>query len=299
MMMMRIMINTNLYKQMPEHIKKRFLYRKAVKDIWERKKNVGLIVTGATGSGKSEFALKLASDLDSSFSVERVVFNTQDFLRLLTQGDSLGKLKPGKAIVFDETSHDEAMDSRSSLSETNKQMASLSTIYRAMRLIVIYVAPNLSQIDSRVRAVSITGLFQMKKIDYVSQKSCADFYWSVQNSRSGEVYYKRPRLLTKDGKRVVCMNFWLARADKFLIKSYEKKKMAFIVAKLDKWYNSAKEKDIIDVKKTKTITELTAEVVKNKKLFIVNNRINVARIVEQFNIGRSKAQDIATLVNNM
>lgn len=283
---------------MPEHIKKRFLYRKAVKDIWVRKKNVGLIVTGATGSGKSEFGLKLASDLDPSFNVERVVFNTQDFLRLLTQGDSNGKLKPGCAIIFDETSHDEAMDSRSSLSKTNKQMASLSTIYRAMRLIVIYIAPNLNQIDSRVRAVSITGLFQMKRIDYVAQKSCADFYWSVQNSRSGDVYYKRPRLITKEGERVVCMNFWLARANKDLISAYEKKKMSFILAKLDKWYNTAKEKDAVEATKAKSVTEISADVLKNKNLFLLNGKISKFKIMEQFKIGESKARIITNFIKS-
>ena len=284
---------------MPTHIKKRFLYRKAYKDIWVRKKNVGLIITGATGSGKSEFALKLCSDLDPTFSVERVVFNTVDFLRLLTQGDSKGKLKPGCAILFDETSHDEAMDSRSSLSETNKQMAALSTIYRAMRLIVVYVAPNLNQIDSRVRAISITGLFQMKRIDYDNQRSCADFYWSVQNSRSGEVYYKRPRLINKEGELVVCMNFWLNRAEKDLIKCYEKKKMEFIKAKLDKWYaTTQKEENEVEVKK-KSIDEITADVLKNKELFMPGGKIAIYKIKEQFKISRDMARDVASFVKSM
>ena len=284
---------------MPTHIKKRFLYRKAYKDIWVRKKNVGLIITGATGSGKSEFALKLCSDLDPTFSVERVVFNTVDFLRLLTQGDSKGKLKPGCAILFDETSHDEAMDSRSSLSETNKQMAALSTIYRAMRLIVVYVAPNLNQIDSRVRAISITGLFQMKRIDYDNQRSCADFYWSVQNSRSGEVYYKRPRLINKEGELVVCMNFWLNRAEKDLIKCYEKKKMEFIKAKLDKWYATTQKKENEEKVKPKSVTEIESDILKNKSLFTVNNKISNHKVMTLFNISLSKASTIAHYINQI
>jgi hypothetical protein len=287
----------NLYHKMPEHIKKRFLYRKAYKDIWKRKKNVGFIVTGATGSGKSEFALKLCEDLDPSFSVERVVFNTVDFLRLLTQGDSKGKLKPGCAILFDETSHDEAMDSRSSLSETNKQMAALSTIYRAMRLIVVYVAPNLNQIDSRVRAISITGLFQMKYIDYEEQRSCADFYWSVQNSRSGEVYYKRPRLINKNDELVVCMSFWLNRANSDLVKEYEKKKMAFIKAKLDKWYATTQKEDIkVEVKK-KTDAEITTDIIKNKELFTLKGKVSSFKVKEQFKIADSRARQIAAYLN--
>jgi hypothetical protein len=287
------------YNNMPAHIKKFFLYRKAYRDIWVRKKNTGLIVTGATGSGKSEFALKLAEDLDPTFNIERVVYTAEDFLELLLKGDSKGKIGIGKAIIFDETSHDEAMDSRSSLSANNKQMAALSTIYRAMRLIVIYVAPNLNQIDSRVRAISITGLFQMKNIDYVRQVSKADFFWSVQNPRSGDVYYKRPRLI-KNGRRVVCMSISLGRPSRDLRLAYEKKKMAFIKRKLERWHNATKELNLKEqTKKVNVpITEIVADVLKNKKEFEVKGKINIVKIMERFEIGVDKAKIIASFVRN-
>jgi hypothetical protein len=287
------------YNNMPSHIKKFFLYRKAYRDIWVRKKNTGLIVTGATGSGKSEFALKLAQDLDPSFNIERVVYTAEDFLELLMKGDSKGKIGIGKAIIFDETSHDEAMDSRSSLSANNKQMAALSTIYRAMRLIVIYVAPNLNQIDSRVRAISITGLFQMKNIDYVKQKSKADFFWSVQNPRSGEVYYKRPRLI-KDDRRVVCMSISLGRPSKDLRVAYEKKKMAFIRRKIEKWHTATRDASLkSEAKKVNvSVTEVIADVLKNKKEFEVKGKVSAIKIMERFEIGLSKATRIAAFVKN-
>jgi len=290
----------NDYNNMPEHIRKFFLYRKVYRDVWLRKKNAGFIVTGATGSGKSEFSLKLAQDLDPTFNIERVVYTAEDFLKLLIEGDSQGKIGIGKAIIFDETSHDEAMDSRSSLSQTNKQMASLSTIYRALRLIVIYVAPNLNQIDSRVRAISITGLIQMKSIDYVKKMAKADLYWSVQNPRSGEVYYKRPRIINGSGKRVVCMSIKLHRPSKEIRVAYEAKKMAFINDKIARW----NEKNVMakevqkDKVKVASLSEMVADVLSNKKLYEINGKINTAKIMERFDIGATKASKISTLANN-
>jgi len=290
----------NDYNHMPPHIKKFFLYRKVYRDVWLRKKNAGFIVTGATGSGKSEFALKLAQDLDPTFNVERVVYTANDFLKLIIDGDSHGKIGIGKAIIFDETSHDEAMDSRSSLSKTNKQMASLSTIYRALRLIVIYVAPNLNQIDSRVRAISITGLVQMKSIDYVKQMSKADLFWSVQNSRTGDVYYKRPRIISDEGKRVVCMSIKLGRPEKELRVAYEAKKMAFIKDKIARW--NERNKINAEVAETKTkhvsITEMVADVLENKKLFQINGKVSTAKIMQRFDVGTTKASNIAVLAKN-
>ena len=283
---------------MPRHIKNFFLYRKVYRDIWLRKKNAGFIVTGATGSGKSEFALKLAHDLDPTFNVDRVVYTAEDFLKLLVEGGKNKKmLGVGKAVIFDETSHDEAMDSRSSLSQTNKQMASLSTIYRALRLIVIYVAPNLNQIDSRVRAISITALFQMKAIDYVNQKSRADLFWSVQNNRTGDVYYKRPRLVNEDGKRRVCKNVSLCRPPKELRKAYEVKKMKFIEDKIARWNEKNKMLNQVAEEKLKQLTasEMVADVLANKKLYEIDGKISPLKIMQRFNIGTTKAGSIAKL----
>lgn len=290
----------NNYYNMPPHIRKFFLYRKVYRDVWLRKKNAGFIVTGATGSGKSEFALKLAHDLDPTFNVERVVYTAEDFLKLLVEGDSRGKIGIGKAVIFDETSHDEAMDSRSSLSQTNKQMASLSTIYRALRLVVIYVAPNLNQIDSRVRAISITGLIQLKSIDYANQKSKADLFWSVQNSRTGDVYYKRPRIIRDDGKRVVCMSIKLSRPPKELRDAYQKKKMDFIKDKIARWNEKNQIANEVKEQKEKvaSISELVADVLKNKKLYEIKGKVSSAKIMQRFNIGYSKATSIAQLSNN-
>lgn len=280
-----------MVSKMPEHFKKNFVYRKVFNDIWYRKKNASFIVAGATGSGKSSLALRMAEDLDKTFSVERVVYSAEDFLKLIAMGDSKGMLNVGSAILFDEISHDEGADSRSSLSKTNKTMASLSTIYRAKRLIVFFVAPNLNQIDNRVRAVSITGLLQMKSIDYKREKSFAEFFWSVQNSRSGEVYYKRPRLLKANNQWITCSGVWFNRPSKELEASYEKKKMEFIDLKIKNWYSEvATAGEVKDKPKVLTARDLATKLKKNKDKFIMNNRFSPELIIKEFNCGVEKAR---------
>lgn len=286
------------YNNMPEHVRKNFLYRKCYRDIWIRKKNVGFVVTGGTGSGKSEYSLKLAHDLDPSFNCDRVVYTAEDFLKLLMEGDKNGKLGIGKAVVFDETSHDEAMDSRSSLSNTNKQMAALSTIYRALRLIVIYVAPNLNQIDSRVRAISITGLFQMKSIDYKREVSKADFFWSVQNSRTGMVYYKRPRVFDDEGNKLICKTIALRRPPKWLRLEYERKKMRFIKDKIARWYEKNKAEEAKPEQKKMTFAEMVADATKIKKSLMLKGKVNSAKIMQRYDIADRTASKIASLLNN-
>lgn len=286
--------------KMPRHVANHWFYRKIYRDIWIRKKNAGLIVTGATGSGKSEVALKIASDLDAGFNVERVVYDTDSFLKLLVKGDSNGKLGIGSAIVFDESSHDEAMDSRSSLSKTNKQMAGLSTIYRAKRLIVIFVAPNLNQIDSRVRAVSITALLQMRSIDYNNQQSKAAIYWSVQNNRSGEVYYKRPRIINAEGHTRVVRSIIFNRPPKTLRTLYEIKKMQFIDNKLKKWFEATENLAVATAAGKKlSIGEITKLVTKNKKKFLVQGKVNAIRIIEEYNVNMATAAQLAGYLNKV
>lgn len=285
------------YNNMPKKIRAFWLYRKCYRDIWLRKKNVTFIVIGNTGSGKSEFALKIAHDLDPTFNVDRVVYDTKSFFDLITNGDSTGAIGIGKAIVFDESSHDEAMDSRSAMSKGNKTMASFSTIFRAKRLIIIYVAPNLNQIDSRVRAISVTGVFQTRSIDYNRKLTRVTLYWSDQNNKTGLVYYKKPRIKKPDGRVVVANPILFGRPPKALRELYEKKKMAFINAKISKWHSEVNAVDITKKSKAPNMSEILLEVEKDKSKFMLGNKINALKLVETFNIGMNNAGKIAGYLN--
>jgi hypothetical protein len=167
-----------------------------------------------------------------------------------------------------------------------------------MRLVVIYVAPNLNQIDSRVRAVSITALFEMLGIDYEHKKSRARISWVVQNARTGDVYHKRPKMISEDRHITIINSVSFSPPEKELVKEYEKKKMAFIKDKLERWYNTTQKKEAEVKVKKKSIVEVTADILKNKNLFLVKGKVSSYKIAEQFDIGLDRASRIANHINN-
>jgi hypothetical protein len=195
---------------------------------------------GDVGRGKSWAALKFCSDLDSSFSVERVVFSVRDFLALLDKGDSNGLLKRGSAIVFDEIagSEDAAM-SRDFMSKTNKIMSFISTVYRKRGYIVVYCAPFLHQIDKNVRMVGITGVLRFRGVKVAKKKSTADFYWCFPGFRTNNVLMPRPLIYDKELhsiKRVTAVN--IDKPDNALVDLYEEKKEAFLSTQIAKWHGN-------------------------------------------------------------
>ena len=58
-----------------------------MKHYWNRinryNKNWLCIVCGATGSGKSYTALKIAETVDPNFNIKKVVFTAKDFMNLI------------------------------------------------------------------------------------------------------------------------------------------------------------------------------------------------------------------------
>jgi hypothetical protein len=225
---------------MPAHILKHFYYRRVYDNINRKNRNATFLFIGDVGRGKSWAALKFCSDLDPSFSVERVVFSVRDFLALLDKGDSHGSLKRGSAILFDEIagSEDAAM-SRDFMSKTNKIMSFISTVYRKRGYIVVYCAPFLHQIDKNVRMVGITGVLRFRGVKVAKKKSTADFYWCFPGFRTKDVLMPRPLVYDKELhsiKRVTAVN--IDKPNQILIDLYEDKKEAFLSSQITKWHSN-------------------------------------------------------------
>jgi len=86
--------------------------------------------------------------------------------------------------------------------------------------------------------------------------------------------------------------------DMALVSAYEEKKMAFIKDKLKRWYESTQKKEEAIKPIKKSTIEITAEVIKNKSLYLVGNKISLSKIADAYGIGRGRAQDIANIVKN-
>ena len=155
--------------------------------------NFILLIVGPTGSGKSYSAMELARDMDPGFTVDRVVFNPEDFIRVTKQG-----LAPGSVIMWDEVGV--GLSSREWYSIQNKMIAYVLETFRRDRLILIMTTPNIVFIDKKVRALihgfaeTIDKTFTGGKFGYVK------YFHIITNLREGKMMYRYPRIRDKHGR---------------------------------------------------------------------------------------------------
>ena len=174
------------------------------------------VVCGGTGTGKSYSALRLASMVDPTFNIDRVVFRVEDFMKLLNAGN----LVKGNAIMFDEAGVN--MNSREWYSVQNKCISYLLQTFRHRNLAVIFTTPNLSYIDKAVR-----GLFhcyiETQRIDRRENKVVARIY-RLKVLRDGKILFPYPKEKRSGTDRTVAKNiFRINKPDPMLTANYEKK----------------------------------------------------------------------------
>lgn len=99
------------------------------------------IVDGEEGVGKSVLAQQLAAYLDPDFNIDKIVFNSDDFIKLIKDP----KTKKGSAIVLDEAFS--AANSRASLTEVNRAMIGVATEMRQKNLFILMVLPTFFDLD--------------------------------------------------------------------------------------------------------------------------------------------------------
>ncbi len=99
------------------------------------------IIDGEEGVGKSVLAQQLASYLDPDFNEDKIVFNSDTFIKLIKNP----KTKKGSAIIMDETFS--AANNRSSLTEVNRAMIGIATEMRQRNLFVFMCIPSFFDLD--------------------------------------------------------------------------------------------------------------------------------------------------------
>jgi hypothetical protein len=287
---------------MPENVKKNPLMRK----LWNLPRtedmNVVGLFLGSPGKGKSTAAIKFAEILDSSFNVERIVFDIHAFLKLVDEGDSFGKLKAGSVIVFDESAgSSEAADSRNSLTQANKTLSYFATISRAKNLTVFYVLPLLSQLDKRLRLIGTTFVLVLKGINKIEMKSKAVFYWAYSNPLSSKILMPHPRLKdSKTGEVLAINSVWITLPEsKELLKAYKVKKMAFIDAQIKQWRGELSEKKHGRMKKINLNSYFEKARACLWDLKDGKGNYSVAMIRGKFNLSENTAKALKAMLNNV
>lgn len=110
---------------------------------------------GDEGSGKSVLAMQICKYLDPQFNVDRIVFNSDDFIRLIKDP----KVEKGSAILLDEAYN--AANSRATMSEVNRSMIAVATEMRQKNLFVFVVLPSFFDLDKTLAIHRTRALFHV------------------------------------------------------------------------------------------------------------------------------------------
>jgi ABC-type dipeptide/oligopeptide/nickel transport system ATPase component len=265
--------------------------------LHNQNKNFLMIICGATGSGKSYSALRLAELIDPEFTIDNLVFSVEDFMSLLTSG----KLKKGNVIVFDEAGV--GIPAREWFSLSNKAINYVFQTFRHENLCVIFTCPSFDFIDSQTRKL-FHAYLETLAIDFKREQVICKYMEIEYNPRYGKEYFKYPR--AKLGNQSVVLNrIRINKPSQHLIEAYEQKKKHFTSAlKQDvlKDIKFAKLKE--EVKKVKIDpTELAKQVLANSDKYVKitkTNRIYADwyRIRMDFRVSEPIAKQVKRLVED-
>ena len=115
-------------------------------------RNFICIIHGPTGSGKSYLAMKIAEVLDPTFNVNRVLFNPENFFKLVKT------LPPDSFVVVDEAGA--ILDARRFMTAINCITSYVLETFRFKRVNVIFTVPSIKMLDINVRRLMHCMVFQ-------------------------------------------------------------------------------------------------------------------------------------------
>lgn len=252
------------------------------------------IVTGETGSGKSYSALRVAEVVDPEFNVDRVVFTSEEFMKLLNSG----KLHKGNMIIWDEAGV--GMAAREWYSISNKVISYTLQTFRRENLGVMFTTPSFDFVDSQARKL-FHGYMETMGINRRKKHVVVKYLMIQNNPKEGKLYMKYPRM-KYNGKRRTIMRVEIGKPSVKLVHAYEKKKKLFS----DKLKKTT-EDTLTDVKerkkskmKTNTLDDIVKKVMKNityyTKTNSKRNSIDKPLVMAEFNIGRLVAAKVSSLI---
>ena len=282
-------------------VSKNFFFNHCWNKIKRQDSGAYFLFFGQPRSGKSTAALSLCEKLHfiltgKPFPIINVVYSLSDFAELLDNGN----LKPGSCIIFDEAagSADSGITARGAMTRENKDFVSLITTIGERKLVLFYVAPKQSQLDSLVRTVGVHGRFLMKSIDRNRNLSSAEFAWVHSEPANNYVGYPKPRI-GKDSEEVE--RVWFNLPKKELMLAYKEKKKMFLSENVRK-INLAQKKKLLKGKdKEVTLKKIVDLAVMGVNKFYSVNRKGV-RFVDpdlirvDFEIPFASAKSVAKAV---
>lgn len=185
----------------------------------KKNKNFLGFISGQTGSGKSWSSLSIAASLDPEFNIDRVVFSGLELMQLVNSGT----LKRGSCIVFEEAGVE--LNNRQWQSTTNKMINYLTQTFRHRGFILILNSPYMDFVDSATKKL-FHAEFRMAGINFKTNEGLLKPQLIQYNSRMQKFYYKRLKVITREGS--VPIDTWkVLKPAQALIDAYEQKKQEY------------------------------------------------------------------------
>ena len=110
--------------------------------------------TGGERVGKSHAAARVAMMLDSTFNIDRVVFNTELLPEIISN------LEPGQCVIVDEAGKE--INNRNWAKSSQKELVTKFQVFGKKRVNIFLVSPRFSYIDSAIRDTRLFFWVQVK-----------------------------------------------------------------------------------------------------------------------------------------
>ena len=195
-----------------------------------------IVITGREGFGKSTLAFQVATYLDPTFNLGRVVFTAEQFV------DAVENAERYECIVFDETMG--YLGSRGAMSKFNRSLVKVMSEMRSKNLFIILCIPNFFELDRYPAIHRSTGLLHIYKrgrfgsYDYKKKTQLyllgkRNYSYSVSPTFIGsfvkyfpldkEKYEQKKQLAIQEWKKLKGKEaLWRTHRDKLMVDCYEK-----------------------------------------------------------------------------
>jgi tRNA A37 threonylcarbamoyladenosine biosynthesis protein TsaE len=141
-----------------------------------------ILITGRTGTGKSEFAIQCARFLDPNFGIDNIFWNTDDLIKVAASKDDIKP--PGTAFIFDEAR--EGTQSLNAMTETNRRMGLFLDTIRSRGYHIFLLQPSYFMFQRSIAVYAADILFHIEK------RGNPDFYQAMKEGKIGDENVNEP-----------------------------------------------------------------------------------------------------------
>ena len=171
------------------------------------------VVTGGEGSGKSTLAKQLAHELDNTFDLDRIYFNSDDFAK------GIRKSKRYSAHIFDEAFN--GLSSKGALSKENKKIVRLLMECRQRNLFIFIVLPSVFLLEKYIALFRSHALFHTA----ISKKDYKKRFFKVYNRKNKHILYLLGKKMMSYSKPRIVKKYRFYPGTNIDKEAYDKKKL--------------------------------------------------------------------------